>query len=189
MKSKLTLIISLAMAMNAALALADDGSKGQNPQQPMITLTWDQFQAQCADPDNTPTQASPKNIELQCSDTRREFVADSSGDVPLAANRMVTTALSSNKFQVQSETHAVAEAASEGTCLRYKEVEESFSIQKTLTCSDILSIKGDINDYCASETDLVKGANPKIVNVRDTGATIDTCGGLSNQGGGKTSIK
>jgi hypothetical protein len=188
MKYQMTVIMTLALSLSAfSSAMADDSGTGKGQAQPqgqMITLTWDQFKTQCADPDSTATQLTPKNIEIQCTDSTRQFVADSSGSVPLAATRNVTTALSSNKFQVESVTNAVQEAADSGSCLRYKEVEQSFSIQKSLSCADILSIKGDISDYCAEQTELVKGANPKVVNVRDTGAVIDTCSGLSNQGGG-----
>jgi hypothetical protein len=102
----------------------------------------------------------------------------------MAASRMVTTAVSSNKFYVRAESDAIDTQASVGQCLRYKEIEESFTIEKSLSCADVLGIKGDIKDYCASSTELVKGANPKIVNVKDTGAVIDTCG-ADVLGGGK----
>jgi hypothetical protein len=172
---KFVMAVGMIVGLSQAFAGPGDG-------QSMTTLTWDQFKTQCSNPGSTATQATPQNIEVQCTNDQKEYVADSSGSVPLAASRIVTTALSSNKFQVESEAHSIAETASAGSCLRYKEVEESFSIQMSLTCSDILSIKGDISDYCANQTALVKGANPKIVNVRDTGAAIDTCNG---QGGGK----
>jgi hypothetical protein len=177
MTGNIKFVIAVAMVAGMSQAFAGPGD-GQS----MTTLTWDQFKTQCSNPGSTATQATPQNIEVQCTNDQKEYVADSSGNVPLASSRVVTTAISSNKFQVEAETNNVAEPASAGSCLRYKEVEESFSIQMSLTCSDILSIKGDISDYCASQTALVKGANPKIVNVRDTGAAIDTCAG---QGGGK----
>jgi hypothetical protein len=169
----------IAVAMIAASNQAFAGNGGN---QTLTTLTWDQFQTQCSNPGSTSTQVAPQNIEVQCTNDQKEYVADTSGSVPLANSRIVTTALSSNKFQVESETTNVQEPGAAGSCLRYKEVEETFSIQMSLTCSDILNIKGDITDYCASQTALVKSANPKIVTVHDTGAAIDTCGALSGSG-------
>jgi hypothetical protein len=176
MTANIKFIMAIGLIAGASQAFAGDGGD-----QTMTTLTWQQFQNQCANPGSTATQATPQNIEVQCTNDQKEYVADASASVPLANSRIVTTALSSNKFQVESETNTVAEPADAGSCLRYKEVEETFSIQMSLTCADILNIKGDISDYCVSQTALVKSANPKIVNVRDTGAVIDNCGSGSGK--------
>jgi hypothetical protein len=176
MTANIKFIMAVAMIAGVSQAFAGPGD-GQS----MTTLTWEQFQTQCSNPGSTATQATPQNIEVQCTNDQKEYVADTSVSIPLSDSRVVTTALSSNKFQVESETTNVSEPAAAGSCLTYKEVEETFSIQMSLTCADILNIKGDISDYCASQTALVKSANPKIVNVRDTGNVINTCGAGSGK--------
>jgi len=186
MKAQFNLFLSLALVLSATSAFADGGKGGDKggDNGPSFTLTWDQFKAQCQDPAHSPIQHAPENIVVQCTDVRHDYVAQNSGNIPLAASRMVTTAVSSNKFYVRAESDAIDTQASTGQCLRYKEIEESFTIEKSLSCADVLGIKGDIKDYCASSTELVKGANPKIVNVKETGAVIDTCG-ADALGGGK----
>jgi len=181
-------LFSVALVLSAASAMAGDGGKGGDKggdnNGPSFTLTWDQFKAQCQDPAHSPIQHAPENIVVQCTDVRHSYVPESSGNIPMAASREVTTAVSSNKFYVRAESDAIDTQAAVGQCLRYKEVEASFTIEKSLSCADVLGIKGDIKDYCASSTDLVKNANPKVVNFKDTGATIDTCG-ADVLGGGK----
>jgi hypothetical protein len=187
MKVRQLFILSCVLALSAASAAADqDKGKGHDHDHgPTIQMSWDQFKAACADPEHaSPTQHQPENILVQCTDVRRTYVPENSGSVPLPAERMVTTAISSKKFYVASAVAAAAVDSGVGSCLRYKEVEESFTIEKNVGCSEILGIKGDIQDYCAANTQMVKGQNPKIVNRKDTGAMIDTCGNFS-QGGGK----
>lgn len=188
MKAQFNLFLSVALVLSATSVMADQGKgggdKGGGDNGPSFTLTWDQFKAQCQDPQHSPIQHAPENIVVQCTDVRHAYVPESSGNIPLAASRVVTTAVSSNKFYVRAESDAIDTQAGVGQCLRYKEVEESFTIEKALSCADVLSIKGDVKDYCASATDLVKNANPKVVNYKDTGALIDTCG-ANSLGGGK----
>ncbi len=129
-------------------------------------------------------QRAPENIKVQCTDVSRAFVADASGQMPLPSSRSVTTALFSDKFNVDADTKAYpsdAKSAAAGSCLRYKEVQNTVAVEKQLTCGEILSWKGDVEDFCAANLESLKSANPKLIDTRDTGAVIDTCGGAASQ--------
>lgn len=190
MKARNLIIMSLAVVLAAtASAYADDGGNGgdKGGVQPFQarSISYDEFKDRCANPDKYrgDVQRAPENIKIQCTDTVRQFVADQSGDVPLPGSRQVVTSLFSDKFDVNSQSKVYAMDAKSGSCLRYKEVQKTLSIEKPLTCNEILSLKGDINDYCAQNLDSLKSANPKLIEVKDTGTVIDTCGGVRGGGG------
>ena len=67
--------------------------------------------------------------------------------------------------------------------MRFKEVEQVLTIEKPLSCDEILNIKGDLGDYCEGATDLAKGVNPKLIDTHETGNAVDTCPGSSGKGG------
>jgi hypothetical protein len=181
MKTRYLGLVSFILALSAVSTFADDG-KGNPPFQ-VRSISYDEFKDRCLNPDKYPgdVQRAPENIKIQCTDITHQYVADSSGSVPLPGGRQVLTALFSDKFDVDAQSKLYAMDSKDGSCLRYKEVQQTLTVEKPLSCNDILTLKGDINDYCEQNLDSLKSANPKLVEVKDTGAVIDTCGGI--QGG------
>jgi hypothetical protein len=190
MKNRYFLIMSAVLAISAVSAFADDGGKdggkdgGQGALQAR-SISFAEFKDRCANPDKYrgDVQRAPENIKVQCTDVTRVFVADASGQMPLPGSRNVVTALFSDKFNVDADTKAYAMDTKGGSCLPYKEVQNTLSVEKQLSCGEILSWKGDVEDFCEQNLDNLKGANPKLIDVKETGAVIDTCGGASVQGG------
>jgi hypothetical protein len=180
-------LFACAAALGAYAAHADDG--GGTARQP-DQITWDEFKYRCADSKDKPLneQGRPEHIRLQCTNVEREFVPASPGTLQLEATRHVVTTVLSDKFDVAAmgKDYAPASVAqSRAPCLRYKEVERTIQVEKSLSCGEILGIKGDINDYCASALDMIKGTSPKLVETRETGNVRDTCGSGGDDGGKK----
>jgi hypothetical protein len=149
------------------------------PKDPAHTpaLTWEQFKESCLHPEQFNNQVAPKDIRVQCTDVTRDFITASPGQVPLPGARRVVYAVFSNKYHVNADQREVPMLNKGGSCLRFREVERALTIEKRLTCEDILGIKSDLAEYCASSLMIAKGANPKLVESHDTGRVIDTCNG------------
>jgi hypothetical protein len=168
-------------AMTGSVALAGDANKGVTPPRaPAQSISWEEFQGRCADPASFNQQVAPANITIQCTDVSTDFVPEAPGALNMASSRSISAQLTSDKWVVGGiapEAMNVPEKG--GSCLRYKEVAKTLTIEHSLSCSDILGLKGSINDYCQSSLDSSKGSNPKLGSVVDTGRVIDTCAGLS----------
>jgi hypothetical protein len=180
-KARHFVIATLALAMSASAAFAG----GDNDHGKRFKIGWDEFVARCKDPDSFDNQREPRQINIVCTNTEREFVPDAPGSLALGATRHVVTAVLSDKFDVSGMERDYPIAQKPSSCLRYKEIEKTFSIQRgPVGCGEVLTIagKGDINDYCASALESAGKTTPKLIDVRDTGSVMDTCGG---QGGGK----
>ena len=172
--------------MIAALSLSAAAFAGSDGGQPVSarTISLDDFKFRCAHPEQTDIQRAPQNIRIQCTDDRHEYVATAPGSLDLPGARTVTAAVFSDKFNVDSQSKAVPGAGDKaGSCMRFKEVEQTLTIEKPLSCDDILSIKGDLSDYCQDATDLAKGVNPKLIDSHDTGNAVDTCPGSAAAAG------
>lgn len=144
---------------------------------PTPSLTWEQFKDSCLHPQQFNSQIGPRDIRIQCTDVTREFVGTSPGQVALPGNRRVIFAVFSDKYHVNASQAEDPITNRTGSCMRFKEVERTVTIEKKLSCDDVLGIKSDLADYCASTLSITKGANPKLIDTRETGRFIDTCGG------------
>lgn len=149
-------------------------------------ISWEEFKYRCSDAKDKPLnrQGKPLNIRVVCTNVEREYIPGEAGSIPLEASRMVVTTVHSDKFSVaeMNKAYAPAQGKGGGTCVRYKEVERTIQGQSNLSCEQILGMKGDINDYCATNLDSLKGASPKLITTRETGNVHDTCGSASGGG-------
>ena len=184
--------LSLALVMSASIsvgAMADFQTTGVQPGTAPDTsrgISFEEFRARCLNPEQFDIQRQPQNIKVQCTDIRHEFVPAAPGDIPLPGFRRVVTALFADKFHVNADARDVPVFSKGGTCQRFKEVEKTLTIERALSCGEILGMKSSIDDLCLAALDQAKGANPKLVEVRDVeGSIIDTCRGLPGQQQGK----
>jgi hypothetical protein len=176
-----------AIALMACFAYGAHAYAGAEPEK-NYTISWDDFKYRCSDAKDKPLneQGKPMNIRVVCTNVEHEFIPSAPGSIPLEASRHVVTTILSDKFNVAAMGKDYQAAGSKGgSCLRFKQVERTIQAEKMLSCAEILSIKGDINDYCASNLDMVKGTSPKLIETRETGAVIDTCGGQQQGPGHK----
>lgn len=196
--NKLSLMIAVAFALNAAAASASEsvfwekeaGKEGNKPGAGIsASITWDEFRDRCTHPEQYDVQRAPQNIRIQCSDQSTEFVSAVPGNVELAGTRVVATTLLADKFHVAAGAQGIPVSAKGGSCLRFKEVEKTMTIERPMNCAEIVGLKGDIAEYCLSSLDAAKANNPKLIEVRETGRVIDTCGTLAQSDNGKSSGK
>jgi hypothetical protein len=181
-KARHFVLATLVMAFSAASALAGPSDGKDATPGKSFTVSWEEFKGRCANPDAYPQQRRPDRITIQCTNVEREFVPDAPGQVDLANGRRVITTVLSDKFNVASMDNGYALAARPGSCLRYKEIEKTISIERPLTCSEVLGIKGEVSDFCASALDTAKGVNPKLIDTHETGNRVDSCGSAGKGG-------
>jgi hypothetical protein len=194
-KAKMIVLALLAMSptlvMAGALAGAGDGGKipapPTAPKAPAQPISWQEFQARCANPASFDQQVAPANITIQCTDVTTEWVPENPGTIELPTSQVISAQITSDKWVVGDNGNYKTDGASSATtkgasCLRYKEIADTLTTESTLSCSDILGLKGSIDDYCQGEVSSAKGLNSKLGSVVETGRVIDTCAGLSNSG-------
>ncbi len=145
-------------------------------------VSWEDFKARCADPDSFDNQRAPKEIRLQCTSVEREYVPDAPGYFEMQSGKQVLTSLLSDKFSVSSSQHPFVAEMKPLSCLRYKEVEKSMTIERPLTCAEVLGMKSDPAEFCASVLDHTKGSHPKLIDVRETGNLVDPCVSVKQKG-------
>lgn len=161
------------------LLLIGAGSSSAGTTEATPAITWDQFKESCLHPEKFHSQLPPTHIQVQCTDIQRDFVPTKSGQVPLEANRKVIFAVLSDKYRVNASQAEVPVTAKGGNCMRYKEVERMFTVERKLCCDDVLDLKMSLQEYCVSLLDDTRGVNQKLVEVKDTGRVVDTCKALS----------
>ena len=185
-KNHFWILVSLAAGLGCMPAFADfeiekgkevpiPGPSGGPSSGVSTSISWEDLKERCLHPEQFDVQKAPQNIKIQCADTTVEFVPTLAGQVSLASTRTVVSAVLTDKFHVLAGTAVVPVASKPGTCMKFKEVEKTLTVEKPLSCNELLGIKGELAEYCASQLDHVKAANPKVIQVRDTGKVLDTC--------------
>ena len=139
-------------------------------------ISWADLQALCANPKGGKdgVQVSPEHIFIQCTDLSTAWVADAPGSLPLDGTRVVTPGVISDKFVVTEPSKSYPLADKGHSCLKFKEVRKTATVEKGLSCAEITAIKGSLADYCALEV-TGKSIKPGLVKIEDTGDTLDTC--------------
>jgi hypothetical protein len=89
-----------------------------------------------------------------------------------------------DKFFVTMSEGVVPFAQTGGTCLRFHELQETFTIERAVGCEEITGIKGDLSEYCSGMLDASKSKNGKLVESVETGRVTDTCAGATLVEGG-----
>ncbi len=138
-------------------------------------VAWDEFKERCSTPEKFDVQRAPQNIRVQCTDDRLTWMAAPPNALTLPLERRVSSAVFADKFYVAQSTREFEMGAKAGSCHRFQEYEEHVSVERPVTCEEILSVKGDVHDWCASVLDGVRGMNPKMVERRETNRVFDTC--------------
>lgn len=191
MKSQMLMVSMVALSLGAVSAFAGDdnaagkdGGKGSGQAASAISL--DEFRERCLDPNKFIQQKQPQNIRIQCTDTQLEYVAAEPGYVPLGGARRVHSTLLSDKFVVAAgDGKDLPVIAQKGSCLRFKEIEKTLTVERPMSCNEIVGMKATVDEYCISALDAVKGKNPKLASVRETGKLVDSCAGVMGTVPGK----
>lgn len=146
-------------------------------------ISFDEFRERCANPQHFIQQSPPTNIVISCRDEHTSWVNGASGEIPLESTRQITTQLNSSKWTVDGQARSVYAQGKLGSCVRFKEVVETFTAERALTCDDINGGKGkgviNLEEFCVQLVNGAKGnkpGKPKGGDLRETGRVIDTCG-------------
>ena len=171
----------LALTCSMFHALADDIRKpdfpgAAGPGQPQAAVVaWEEFRERCAQPEKFDVQRAPQNIRVQCTDQRLTWMAAPATALTLPCERTVGGAVFSDKFYVANSERAFEMSAKAGSCHRFQEVEERISIERPVSCEEVLGVKGDVHEWCASVLDGVRMTNPKLIERHETNRVFDTC--------------
>jgi hypothetical protein len=172
---------AFALTCSLGNAFAEDSGKpaapgASSPGQPQAAVVaWDEFRERCAQPEKFDVQRAPQNIRVQCTDQRLTWMAAPPTALTLPCDRTVGGAVFSDKFYVANSERAFEISAKAGSCHRFQEVEERISIERPVSCDEILGVKGDVHEWCASVLDGVRMTNPKLVERNETNRVFDTC--------------
>jgi hypothetical protein len=151
------------------------GGAGKRTEIAPITGTFDQLKLACDDPGAFHFQLQPDNIRIACSSRETKWVPNGDGGLQLDCTRIVQGDLYSNKILVDKETYAVAVPPNALTCPSFKEVEMLYSSQYGTNC-DELRAYSDLGQFCEERLTSDPNAIQELVQVRDTGRLVDTCG-------------
>lgn len=177
---KLVALVVASLALYTATALADNGNTRPLPDAhpvPIKEINWDQFRDSCSHPGEFQNQLPPSRIVITCGDSRLTWIQAGAGQVALPETRQVTTEVRSDKYHVQAEITELSPAQKSGSCPRFKEVAETLTIERAVTCDEVLSYRGELKDFCAESLDKTRGMNQRLVKSEDTGRVIDSCAG------------
>lgn len=163
------IIIAIAMISSAA-AFAGGGKQ---------LADFNEIRQACKDPAKYQNQVAPSNIQISCTDVQTAWVPAGNGSIQLDTTRFVTSALSSDKYTVNPTTQEVKSGSQVAACPRFKEVTETVSVPKGMSCEEVLAYPGDATSYCLALVDDLRRSNPNAVQTRDTGRSIDACGGAA----------
>ncbi|MBC7693194.1 MAG: hypothetical protein H7222_15625 [Methylotenera sp.] len=181
--SKLNLFAALSLVIGVSSAYANTaevfGGGPGDKAGPKKAVSLEEMKDRCLNPLNYDVQRQPQNIVIKCSDVRLNWTAGKPGAVSLNGLRHVTAGVTANKFETSAITKEVPVEAKGGTCNRFTEMQETVAVERGLTCDELLSVKGDVVDFCAGAVDATKGSNPKLVDIVETGRVIDTCAAAS----------
>ncbi len=177
--------MSFAMSVTSVFAgNKDDGNKVG----PTQAISIEEFKGRCLHPSDYDKQVAPENISISCTNVETDFVPEAPGSFAMASTRHVTAGVFSSKWHVGGmDAKDVPVQQRNGSCLRFKEVERTLTEARQVSCPEIVAMKGDIQEYCMSVLDSSKAQHPKMIDTKETGRLIDTCGGISvtSTGSGK----
>jgi hypothetical protein len=140
-----------------------------------VDVSFEKFVAQCAEPEKSEVQRAPREIRVVCDNREVTWLAASPGEIPLPQARSVSTSILSDKFRVAATSRVVPSTTRAGTCHRFEEVVETYSLEIPMSCEEVVGLKVGVEELCASALDEGKDRNVKAIQTVRTGRVIDTC--------------
>jgi hypothetical protein len=169
--------VSFALSVTSVFA----GNKDDNgPAKSTPSISFEEFKGRCQHPKDYDKQVAPENISISCTNVETDFIPDAPGTFAMMSTRRVTAGVFSNKWHVGGmEAKDVPVQQKSGSCLRFKEVERTLTEARQVSCDEIVAMKGDIQEYCTSVLESSKAQHPKLIDTKETGRMVDTCGGVT----------
>lgn len=169
MKTKFV-FLSLLCCFATANAESPDQNTG------MQNIRFEELKEACANPARYHNQVAPTNIQISCTEMRTKWVADPQDSVALPTKRLIMTSVISNKYTVSPTSAQLASEPQMEGCNQFKQVVESVEAVHTGTCEALIAFQGTAEDYCATNIDALRTANPESIKIQETGKKINFCG-------------
>jgi hypothetical protein len=174
----ITAILAVSGLVIASTAMAESpaqsGPSGA-PGFPQRDLSWEQLRQACANPSAFQAQRAPQSIRVTCEDSRIVWEVQPAATLAIDNQRVVTSSLSSDKYNVARQQAAVNVPETVAMCPVLKEVQLSYTNTFDLTCAEIGTYKGNLNDFCTAHLDADIKGNAALAQRRDTGRSYDLC--------------
>lgn len=139
-------------------------------------LTYDQFVKSCKNPDAFGHQRPPEQIKVICKDEKTRWVPVESAAFDLETIATLSAELFSDKHHVAEEHFPQPGGEANGVCPRLREDLTSVALELSLTCSQVLNEKRDLEDICLDAIASAEAANPDIRESAPTGNLYEPCG-------------
>lgn len=146
---------------------------------PMQRLSFDQLKEACRDPKHFQNQLKPTTIVLDCSDRLQKWVPGESAQTPVSSKRVITYAVSSDKYTVTSTANQVESEPAQVPCMVMKQIEETLALSQEVTCEQVEGFPGSGTDYCKKLIDDLRAQNPASIVSKETGKLMSFCSGNS----------
>jgi hypothetical protein len=161
--------------LTSAIILATGGA------QAATNLSFEDLKVACQDPSRFHGQIAPKNIEISCQETQYRWAPDKAGTVSLGTERQITSAVVSDKYSVAPTTAEVNMADEVASCPQFVRVKEELSLNRALTCDEVVAFAGTGADFCANLLTEMRAANAKAVHTTILEEErMSTCGQLQD---------
>lgn len=138
-------------------------------------LTYDDFKKSCLEENYLGQQRPPQKIKILCKNAMTSWQAIESGPLALEESRSINAELFSDKYHVSSADFQIATPEHVTTCPRFREVIQSVTLERALTCEQVKADDQDLKDLCLQVIDEEIAANSDLVEVKATGRTFSGC--------------
>jgi hypothetical protein len=144
-------------------------------------LSYADFLKSCQDPTAYGHQRPPENIRVTCTNVQQGWEPIEAGSTTLDESRLLSTELFSDKHHIKRECFNLVVPEFNVLCPRFREVKETVTIDKTLTCALLLDDDRSLQEICTDAINEAVAANPDLVDVVPTGAVFNTCEGTGQK--------
>ena len=123
---------------------------------PRRQISFDELRDRCLKPAEFPDARAPSNLVVQCTQTRIRWISAAAGLVPLPSSNQFTASIQGNRYEVPPMQFQLAVPTQAGQCVRFKEVKESFTFERPISCHDLIELKGGLEEYCPLAASLIQ---------------------------------
>ena len=164
MKSLTVLAYVLAMLLGSNFVYASNGE-----------LSYDEFLTSCQNPGAFGHQRPPQSIKVQCKNVLTGWEQIEAGSLSLDESRMLTSEIFSDKYHVSAVDFQIETPERRVTCPRLREIVQRVTVEKSLTCEQIIANQQGLKELCLAVIDEAIASNPELVQTTATGRVFNVC--------------
>jgi hypothetical protein len=165
--------VAAAIAVGS-IAIVSTAMAGE-PAGSQKTLSLAQLRTACANPAAFQSQRPPSAIRVTCEDKKLTWQVEQGEGLEIDNQRQITTALTSDKYNVARESQLISVPVTSAMCPRFREYEITYTKSLSLSCQELQAFQGSLGDFCMSAVDSDLKANAALATKKATGRTHDVC--------------